>query len=123
MALTDITIRNAKPKDKPYKLGDSLGLNLIINTSGSKYWYQKYRFDGKEKKIAFGGYPAISFADARGLRDNAKVLLSQGIDPSQKKRHEKQIRRIGKRLNRSLEHGGTAIIAVNSGHPAMVTRY
>ena len=25
MALTDIAIRNAKPKDKPYKVADSMG--------------------------------------------------------------------------------------------------
>lgn len=34
MALTDITIRNAKPKEKPYKLGDSGGLFLLVQPTG-----------------------------------------------------------------------------------------
>ena len=36
MALTDTAIRNAKPKDKSYKLADSQGLYLLVNPKGSK---------------------------------------------------------------------------------------
>ncbi len=50
MALTDIKVKTAKPKDKPYKLADGGGMYLLINTNGSKYWRMKYRFAGKEKR-------------------------------------------------------------------------
>ncbi len=41
MALTDIKVKTAKPKDKPYKLADGGGMYLLINTNGSKYWRMK----------------------------------------------------------------------------------
>lgn len=46
MALTDIKVKTAKPKEKPYKLADGGGMYLLINTNGSKYWRMKYRFAG-----------------------------------------------------------------------------
>ena len=45
MALTDTAIRNAKPKDKPYKVTDSQGLYLLVNPRGSKLWRVKYRMN------------------------------------------------------------------------------
>lgn len=98
MALTDVTIRNAKPKEKPYKLSDGFGLHVIIKPTGSKLWYQKYRFDGKEKRLAHGAYPIVSLSDARKRCESAKALLNQGIDPSAKKQKEKQARQVGKRF-------------------------
>lgn len=64
MSLTDIKIRAAKPKNKPYKLADSGGLFLLIAPVGSKYWRLKYRFHGKEKLLAIGVYPDVSLAEA-----------------------------------------------------------
>lgn len=57
MALTDTAIRNAKPREKPYKMGDSGGLFLLVQPSGGKLWRLKYRVDGKEKKLGLGTYP------------------------------------------------------------------
>lgn len=65
MPLSDLQIRKAKQRDKPYKVADGLGLFLQINPSGSKLWRMKYRFLGKEKLLALGAYPLISLADAR----------------------------------------------------------
>jgi hypothetical protein len=42
----------------------------------------KYRFNGKEKRMAFGVYPTVTLAQARALRDEAKKKLAEGIDPS-----------------------------------------
>ncbi|CAA9891752.1 hypothetical protein METHB2_50023 [Candidatus Methylobacter favarea] len=55
--LSDIAIKNAKPKDKPYKKSVGKGLFLLINPNGSKYFRFKYRFGGKEKTLALGVYP------------------------------------------------------------------
>ena len=57
MALTDTEARRAKATPKPYKLADSGGLFLAVMPTGGKLWRWKYRFDGKEKLMAFGSYP------------------------------------------------------------------
>lgn len=88
MPLTDTKVKNAKPLDKEYKLTDGFGMFLRITPKGSKYWQMAYRFDGKQKIFSIGVYPAVSLADARQRRDEAKRLLAQGIDPNAKKQAE-----------------------------------
>jgi Arm DNA-binding domain len=85
MPLTDLAIRNAKPRAKPYKLGDALGLFLLVQPSGGKLWRLKYRVDGKEKKLAFVTYPDVSLGDARKRRDEAREFLAGGKDLSREK--------------------------------------
>ena len=58
MALTDVAVRNAKPKKKAYKVSDAGGLYLFVQPSGAKYWRWKYRYAGREKLLAIGVYPA-----------------------------------------------------------------
>jgi integrase len=81
MPLTDTAIRNAKPKDKPYKLADEKGLFLLVNPNGSRWWRLKFRIGGKEKLLSLGVYPAVSLKEARDKRDEARKLIAQGIDP------------------------------------------
>jgi len=83
MPLTDTKTRNAKPKDKQYKLFDSDGLFLLVSPAGGKWWRFKYRFGGKEKLISLGTYPEVSLAEARIRRDTARKQVADGIDPSQ----------------------------------------
>ncbi len=71
-------------------MSDGLGLFVLIRPNGSKAWQFRYRYMGKEKLLSIGTYPIVSLADARKKRDEAKVLLSDGIDPST----QKQINRI-----------------------------
>jgi hypothetical protein len=59
MALSDTTIRTAKPKEKLYRLTDANGLCLEVAPTGSKLWRYRYRFDGKAKMLALGTYPAV----------------------------------------------------------------
>lgn len=89
--LTDKAIRAAKTKPKDYKLADGGGMYLLVRQSGAKYWRLKYRFAGKEKTLALGVYcdqsgkvtgDNIKLAKARKLRDEAKILIKEGIDPS-----------------------------------------
>ena len=89
MALTDIAIRNAKPGAKPYKLGDTLGMFLLVQPIGGKLWRLKYRVDGREKKLGIGTYPEISLAGARKRRDDARELIAAGKDPSREKQRDK----------------------------------
>jgi len=89
MTLTDTTIRNAKHGVKPTKLFDERGLFLLIQPSGGKLWRLKYRFQGKEKKLALGIYPDVSLKVARERRADARALLANGIDPAAEKAETK----------------------------------
>lgn len=89
MALTDIKVRTVKPLDKPFKLTDGEGMHLLVNPNGAKYWRLQYRFGGKQKMLALGVYPTVTLADARKRREMAKKLVSDGIDPAEKKKEDK----------------------------------
>lgn len=90
MKLTDTACKNAKPKEKPYKLFDGGSLYLEILPTGSKLWRQKYYYLGKEKRISLGPYPLVSLAEARESRDAAKKLLAKDIDPSTAKQEKRR---------------------------------
>lgn len=79
--LTNVAVRQAKAKDKPYKISDSGGLYLLVNSTG-KYWRMNYRFAGKQKTLAIGVYPAITLVEARKKKDEAKDQLANDIDPA-----------------------------------------
>ncbi|PZN77732.1 MAG: hypothetical protein DM484_13985 [Candidatus Methylumidiphilus alinenensis] len=84
--LTDTTIKSTKPKEKPYRLADEKAMYLEVMPNGSKYFRMKYRFEGKEKRLAFGVYPETSLRDARDKRDQARKQLAQGIDPGENRK-------------------------------------
>jgi integrase len=87
--LADVAIRNAKPKERHWKLFDGGGLFLEITPSGGKLWRFKYRFDGKEKLLAMGVWPDVSLTAARRKREEARELLAQGIDPGEARKAER----------------------------------
>lgn len=89
MALSDTAIRNAKPREKPYKLADGGGLFLQVYPGGGKLWRQKYRVDGREKKLSLGAYPEIGLAEARRRRESAREQLAMGKDPSRERQKDK----------------------------------
>ncbi|UUC83455.1 tyrosine-type recombinase/integrase [Stutzerimonas stutzeri] len=90
MALSDTTIRTAKPREKLYRLTDANGLCLEVTPTGSKLWRYRYRFEGKVKMLALGTYPAVTLQKARQRRDEARQLLTEGKDPSEQKKAAKQ---------------------------------
>ena len=96
--LTSIGVKNAKPKEKKYRLYDTGGLYVEVSPSGGKYWRFKYRFAGKEKRLALGTYPDLSLADARELHAQARRTLALGNDPVEVKRDAKRlVRRLSRR--------------------------
>lgn len=82
MALTDTACRNAKGRERPYKISDGEGLFLLVQPKGSRLWRMAYRFDGKQKTLAFGIYPYVSLVDAREKKAAAKRALAKGVDPA-----------------------------------------
>lgn len=119
MKLNARQVDTAKPREKAYQLADGAGLYPEVVPSGSRYWRMKYRFNGKEKRLAFGVYPAVSLAQARALRDEAKKKLAEGIDPSFAKKEEKLVRDV--RLHNTfqavaLEWHGTKVSRWSEGY-------
>jgi integrase len=94
MPLTDTTIRNAKPGEKPAKIFDERGLFLLVTPTGGKWWRLRYKFDGKEKLLSLGTYPDTSLKDARTRRDDARKLLADGVDPGENRKAVKAARQV-----------------------------
>lgn len=90
--LTELQIRSLKPQEKQYKVADSEGLYMVVNTTGSKVWRLKYRINGLEKTLSIGKYPDVSINQARLKRAEAKELIAHGVDPSAAKQELKLAR-------------------------------
>ncbi|QCU89508.1 tyrosine-type recombinase/integrase [Thiomicrorhabdus sediminis] len=92
MPLTDVAIRKAKPNGKVQKLSDGNGLRLEISKAGSKIFKYRFKLHGGDSDFVIGEYPLVSLVEARRLRDEARVLVKQGINPTdfrKQKRAEK----------------------------------
>ena len=92
MKLTDIKIKNLKASAKVQKVADGHGLYVHVSPAGGKLWRMAYTFEGKQKTLSFGAYPAISLKAAREKREQAKEMLAQGIDPGAYKKAVKASR-------------------------------
>lgn len=123
MALTDTAIRNARPRERDYKLADGGGLYLLVTRTGGRLWRLKYRADGVERKLALGKYPIVTLSEARKARDAARAKASAGDDPAAAKRRE----RIAQRLAAGTTFGAVALEYIERAEregrsPATVTK-
>jgi hypothetical protein len=110
----DTTFRNAKPRKKPFKLSDGGGLYLLVQPNAAKLWRLAYRFDGRQKLLALGVYPATSLAEARTKRDAAKKYLAEGRDPSVVRKSERRAAKLYMEMTKEkklTEDDVTAIIS------------
>jgi hypothetical protein len=89
MALTDITIRKAKTRERPYKVSDGGGLYLWVTPAGGKLWRWTYRHEGKQKLMTLGKYPDVPLAQARERHSEARKLLAAGVDPMVQRKADK----------------------------------
>lgn len=85
MPLTATQVKNAKPKEKIYRLADQGGLCIEIKPTGKKFWRYRYRFEGKATMLGLGTYPETSLADARLAHLNAAKTLKSGQNPKKVK--------------------------------------
>ena len=89
MALTDTKLRSLKPRAKPYQVADGGGLFIEVMPGGSLVWRMRYRLTGRQEKVTFGQYPAISLADARLYREESKAAIAHGQSPMRVRRGQK----------------------------------
>ena len=89
--LTELQVKNTKPKEKPYILRDDRALYLRIDSSERKYWILRYWENGKEHKLSLSPYPDLSLKDARLKRDEIQSDRAKGKSPSLKSANIPQI--------------------------------
>lgn len=87
--LTDAQIRKIKPSEKKVKYPDGKGMYLEVTPSGGMHWRMKFRFNGKENIFSIGSYPDTTLAQARRIRDEARLNLKDGINPNEAKKQKK----------------------------------
>lgn len=92
--LTDREIKEAKPKAKDYSLSDGSGLYLLITNRKTKLWRFNYLFETKRYLLSLGTYPSTTLLQARKQRDELKIQIAKGINPSQKKKDDKEAKKI-----------------------------
>ncbi|NOT13786.1 MAG: integrase arm-type DNA-binding domain-containing protein [Methylococcaceae bacterium] len=92
----DAAYKAAKPKEKDYSINDGGGLFLFVSTGGSKLWRFVYQFNGKRKKIAFGGYPEVTLENARRKAEEAREQIANNIDPAELRKESKLTKQIVK---------------------------
>jgi integrase len=96
MALSDITVRAAKPAANNYRMADDRGLYLLVTVKGAKLWRFDYRHGikpGTNKPrrltLALGIYPDVCLKEARARLDHARKLLAHGVDPCAERKAQK----------------------------------
>lgn len=102
--LTDLAVRNAKPRERPYKLAGERGLVLLVNPDGKRWWRLRYTFAGREKMLSLGQYPFVSVKEAEAKAEEARVAIARDTDPSELRRQAK----LALRLNADRTFGDAA---------------
>src|SRR5690242_8607401 len=91
--LNALVVKNAKPRDKDYRLIDGRGLSVLVRTNGSKLWQFRYRLARRENTYSIGRYEnGITLAKAREEHKRARDLIARGIHPGHNRREEKAAR-------------------------------
>lgn len=74
---------------EPGKYFDGGELYLELTKAGGRYWRMKYRFNSKEKRLAFGVYPVVGLKAVRELANEARKILQDNLDPGEVRKEEK----------------------------------
>lgn len=88
--LSDAKLKALTPKLRPYKCADENGLYVIVSPAGGVAWKFNFTFNGKQKTLSLGRWPAVSLHTARELRNEAQRDLAKGIDPAAAKQERKR---------------------------------
>jgi len=90
--LTDLKIKNLKPRDKPYKVFDGKGLYLEVMPNGGKKWRYRYLFRNQDKRITLGTYPTLGLKEARDRAEDERKLVANQKDPILEKRLDMELK-------------------------------
>lgn len=90
--LTDVALRNLKPRATPYKVADRDALYVLVTPTGYISFRYDYRLNGHRETLVIGRYHArgLTLALAREKCLEARKAVSGGDSPSQAKRKAKR---------------------------------
>src|SRR5579872_5988959 len=100
--LTELKVKYPEPGEKEYRLSDGSGLYLVVKPNGAKLWRCSYEFNGKEKLLSYGPYPAVALAQVRKLHEETRALKRQGVDPAAEKQARKHAEEERERVSSML---------------------
>ena len=103
--LKDVTIRNAKPLDKDYRLNDGEGLYVIVKINGAKWWRFDYTHARKRKTLSLGVYPETGLSDARRKAEDARNNIANGNNPSDIRKSNKLDEQLASKMKTVLMLG------------------
>ena len=89
--LTDKHVRNAKPKEKAYRLADGNNLYLLVSPTGTRSWQLRYTLDGKPQTATLGKYPSVTLEAARKEADEKRKLANAGVHVTTAKRVDRAL--------------------------------
>ena len=92
--LKELSVKNAKPKKKVYKVCDGERLYLVVYPTGTRVWRVIWKTEQKDRQYTIGEYPTISLSEAREKKLWANALISKGIDPNEEIERKKKEQRI-----------------------------
>ena len=127
---------NKRNDGKSSRLSDGMGLWLNVTSKQTK----QFRFDysrpnskseklpnGKRNTISLGKYPLLSLTEARKLRDKYKLLLDEGVDPSEWKKSQKRLKTLEKSSDVSFKEVVSSInvkvIIIAAGLGSRLNKY
>lgn len=76
--LSDIHVRNAKPRERPYRLRDGDGLFLYVPPTGVSAWQFRYKIEGRSQTLTIGKLSALTLKEARSRADEARLTAVDG---------------------------------------------
>ena len=79
--LIDDEIRAPIESGKREKRSDGHGLFLLVTPTGRRSWELSYRWQGAQRTLPLGKFPAVSAAEARLLAERARIAVDRGEDP------------------------------------------
>jgi hypothetical protein len=123
MPLTELQIKNPKPRDKRYAVSDGRGLALEVMSTGAASWRYRYQLKGKTEKVSLGPYPILILKEARLRRDELAAMVFRGDSPARQKQLEKFAMANSTSVQDFAERYFTEVIQKHRKNPIPLRRY
>jgi integrase len=123
MPLTELQIKNLKPRDKRFAVSDGRGLALEVMSTGAASWRFRYQLKGKTEKVSLGPYPILSLKEARIRRDELAAMVFRGESPARQKQLEKFAMANSTSVQDFAERYFTEVIEKHRKNPIQLRRY
>lgn len=82
---------NSPSREKEYSDTQVVGLKLLVNKAGRKFFYLRYTINRRKRGIKIGEFGVMSLIEARQKSTELKAQIQRGIDPQEEKQQLSQI--------------------------------